>query len=85
MEVSMHGSFDKSGETVKSIYRRWGIGIFALPVLIVIALVGLAATHKTASDRMSEAARAEFIRTGSPQIAPTQLERPNEIRTVKAN
>jgi len=44
VEASMHGLLDKSGETVNRIYRRWGIGVFALPVLLAIALVGLAMT-----------------------------------------
>ena len=32
----MHGKFDKSGETSDdNIYRRWGVGVFVLPVLLV--------------------------------------------------
>ena len=46
----MQGLFDKPGETINRIYQRWGIGIFALPVLLVIALVGLAMTPGSASN-----------------------------------
>jgi hypothetical protein len=83
MEASMHGSFDKSGETIKSIYRNWGIGVFALPVLLVALLIGLAITKPDVSNWISEAAQAEFVRAGSvPKAAPTQPA--DEIRTVKA-
>ena len=65
---------------------NWGIGVFALPVLIVIGLVGMAMTHQGASDWLSEAVQAEFVRTGSPDVAPTQLALPaGEMRAAKAN
>ena len=44
VEATMQVLFDKSGETIKRIYQRWGIGVFALPVLLVIALIGVAMT-----------------------------------------
>jgi hypothetical protein len=47
-------------ETVNRIYRNWGIGAFALPVLIVVALIGLKLTHSDRSAWVSEAVRAEF-------------------------
>jgi hypothetical protein len=84
VEASMHGLLDKSGETVNRIYRRWGIGVFALPVLLAIALVGLAMTPRAEPNWISEAARAEF--TGAnyrPEAAPAQPA--IAIRTVKAN
>jgi hypothetical protein len=82
----MHGLFDKSGETVHRIYRRWGIGVFALPVLLVIALVGLAMTPRGAPNWISQAAEAEFIGANyRPEAAPAQPAKPAiEIRTVKA-
>ena len=79
----MHGSFNKSGETVKSIYRNWGIGVFALPVLLVALLIGFTIAKPDMSNWISEAAQAEFVGTGSmPEAAPTQPAK--EIRTVKA-
>ena len=75
-------------ETVNRIYRNWGIGAFALPVLMVIALVGLALTHSNPSSKwMSEAIRAEF--TGAnygPEVAPKQLAdeiRPGQLTDLK--
>jgi hypothetical protein len=46
VEASMQGLLDKSGDTINRIYQRWGIGVFALPVLLAIALVGLAMTPR---------------------------------------
>jgi hypothetical protein len=88
METSMHGIFEKSGEAVKRIYRNWGIGIFALPLLIVIAVAGLAMTHLDASSWIPEAAQTEF--TGAyygPVATPSkQLAQPvGDIRSVRAN
>jgi hypothetical protein len=86
MEASMHGSFEKR-ETGNSIYRNWGAGFLALPVLIVVALVGLAMTQPVTSNWISEAVQAEFVGTDlAPDVAPTRLARPAmEIRTVRAN
>jgi hypothetical protein len=86
MEASMHGAFEKPGDTIKGIYRNWGMGVFALPVLILIALVGMAMTHQGASDWLSEAMQAEFVRTGLPDVAPAQVAQPaGPIRAAKAN
>jgi len=83
----MQGLFDKPGETINRIYQRWGIGIFALPVLLVIALIGLAMTPGTASNWISQATEAEFAGANyRPEAAPAQPAKPAiEIRTVKAN
>ena len=38
-EAGMHDRFDKSNETTDgTIYQRWGIGIFVLPVLLAAFL-----------------------------------------------
>jgi len=87
VEASMKGLFDKPGETINRIYQRWGIGIFALPLLLVIALVGLAMTPGAASNWISQATKAEFAGADyRPEAAPAQPAKPAiEIRTVKAN
>jgi hypothetical protein len=87
VEASMPGLLDKSGETINRIYQRWGIGVFALPVLLVIALAGLAMTPRDAPNWISQATKAEF--TGAnyrPEAVPVQPAKPAiEIRTVRAN
>jgi hypothetical protein len=83
METTMHGSFDKSGETDNQ--RSWSVGFFALPLCIAIALIGFVLTHPEASSWISEAAQAEFVGINpAPELAPTQLARPAmELPTVK--
>ena len=83
----MHGSFDRSDETDKSIYRSWRIGYFALPVLLVIAMVGLAITHPNLPSLVSDAVQAEFASAYlAPETAPAQIAQPaRAVRTVKAN
>jgi len=82
----MHGTFEKSGETVKRIYRNWGIGVFALPVLVVIALLGLVQTHSDPSKWMAEALQTELSgpNHGSDAAPPQLGHAPRDIRTVKA-
>jgi hypothetical protein len=87
----MHGSFDKQPQDEQSNYRSFSIKLIALPVLLVIALIGMLVSHPSASKWISDAAQAEFV--GSefvgtdlvPNLAPpTRLATPtNEIRTVK--
>ena len=71
----MHGMFERLRETRdNSIYRRWGVGVLALPALVAVALIGLAIIQPTASNWISEAVQAEFVGAGfSPDAAPTQL------------
>jgi hypothetical protein len=82
----MHGSLDKSGKE-GTIYQRWGVGLLALPALLVIVLVGLAIVQPATSNWISEAVQAEFTGVGvMPEVAPMQFARPPmELRTVQAN
>jgi hypothetical protein len=41
VEVSMRGSFDRSGRNDNGINEKWGLGFLALPVLLAIAMVAL--------------------------------------------
>ena len=84
----MHRSFDGSGEKAnESIYRSWGIAIFALPVLLVTALIALLITHPDLPNWMSEAVQAEFGNTKTTTTAaPTAQPQPaREVHAVKAN
>jgi hypothetical protein len=86
MEATMHGSLDRSGQPGKHTQRSWSVGFFAFPVLLVIALVGLALAQPAASKWISEAVQAEFGGADlTPEIAPVQLVKPAmRIRTVTA-
>ena len=84
----MHGTFEKSREVRdNNIPRSSGAGFLAVPVLIAVALVGLAITKPAVSTWIAEAVQAEFAGSVmTPEAASTQLARPaNEIRTVRAN
>jgi hypothetical protein len=85
VEASMHGSLNRSDENRNRTDRNWSIGLFALPVLVMIALVALAIIKPVASIWISEAAQAEFVGPNAPDVAPTKLAQPAmQIRTVKA-
>ena len=79
----MHGPLEKQPRDAKSAYRNWNIKLFALPILLVVALISFVVSHPSASKWISDAAQAEFVGT---DITPaTIVARPtNEIRTVKA-
>ena len=83
----MHGSIDKSQQANQSIYRSWNIKLIALPVLLVIALIGFAVSHPDVSRWISEAVQAEFVGTDLPDLAPPkQLAQPaNQIHNVLAH
>ena len=82
----MHGSFDRPGRSEDRGQQSWSVGFFAFPILLVIALVGLALAQPAASKWISEAVRAEFGGGSvTPEISPVQLARPTmQIRTVRA-
>ena len=81
----MHGSLNRSDENQNRTDRNWSIGLFVLPVLVMIALVALAIIKPVASVWISEAAQAEFVGPDAPEVAPTKLAQPaTQIRTVKA-
>jgi fumarate reductase subunit C len=81
----MHGSLNRSAEKQSRSDRSWTMGFFALPVLVVIALVALALMKPAASTWISEAVQAEFVGMTSPGVVPKQLAQPAmQIRTVKA-
>jgi hypothetical protein len=89
MEVSMHGSYDKSDKSRSDnqIHQNWSIGLPALLALFVVGLIGLVIVKPAASNWISEAVEAEF--TGiyvTPDLAPTQIARPAmEFHTVRVN
>jgi hypothetical protein len=81
----MHGSFDKPGESGNRMHRRWGIGSFALPLLLLIALIGLVITQPEAPRLISEAVQAEFAGADlQPVTTPMQIAKPTgEILAAK--
>jgi hypothetical protein len=80
----MDGSFAQSRETGAGIHRRRGIGFFALPGLVVIALIGLAITQPATTRwiaALAERAAAKLV----SEFAPRQVAQPTgKARPVKA-
>jgi hypothetical protein len=92
MEASMHGSFDKQPNDDQNTDQGWSMKLVALPLLAVVALIGMVLSHPAAIGWISDAGQAEFV--GSefvgtdmvPDLAPpTRTAQPtNEVRSVKA-
>jgi hypothetical protein len=83
----MPGPLEKQSGDSKTAYRNWDIKLFALPILLAVALISFSVSHPGASKWISDAVQAEFVGTDIvPDVAPpTRLAQPtNEIRTVKA-
>ena len=83
----MQGLLDKSGKTISRVYQRWGVGVFALPVLLAVALVGLAMTPRAVPNWITQATEAEFAGANyRSEAVPAQPANPAiEIRAAKAN
>jgi hypothetical protein len=83
----MHGTFGRSGGSYNRIDRRSGIGFFAVPLVLVIAVIALARIQPAMPSWISEAVQAEFVGPDSvPDVTPTQLAQPGMVtRSVKAH
>jgi hypothetical protein len=87
MEASMHGPFDKSPKGEQNIYQNWSMKLFALPLLLLIALIGYAVSHPDVAKWVAEGVQAEFAGTDVTQdlASPTRIAQPsNQVRTVTA-
>jgi hypothetical protein len=83
----MPGPLENQPRDSKSAYRNSDIELFALPILLAVALIGFVVSHPGSSKWISDAAQAEFVGTDLvPDLAPpTRVAQPtDEIRTVKA-
>ena len=83
----MQGSFDNQPRDDQSTDQGWSIKLVALPLLVVVALIGMVLSHPAAIRWISDAAQAEFVGTDMvPDLAPpTRTAQPtNEVRSVKA-
>ena len=89
----MQGSFDNRQRDPEGNYGSFSNKLIALPVLVIVALIGMLVSQPAAVKWISDAAQAEFAGTDAvdadpltriAQPAPTALPR-NETRTVKAN
>ncbi|MFL6820633.1 MAG: hypothetical protein ACJ8EF_22100 [Bradyrhizobium sp.] len=87
MEASMYGSFERSGGSLKRLYRNWGIGIFVLPVLVAAMFIGLTIREPNLSTWIADAVQGEFVTT-DPAIDKNRTQAggsSEESPAVKAN
>jgi len=79
----MHGSFDKPPDEQGN-YQSFSIKLVALPVLVIVALIGMVVSHPAAVQWISDAAQAEFVgyNLGSTGLDPDIARPGNQIRTV---
>jgi hypothetical protein len=70
MEASMHGPFDKTPKGEPNIYQNWSMKLFALPLLLAIALIGYVVSHPGIVKWVADGVQAEFVGTELPEVAP---------------
>ena len=83
----MRGSFDKQPHDDRNADQGWSIKLVALPLLAVVALIGMVLSHPAAIKGISDAAQAEFVGTDMvPDLAPPMrtAQPTNEVQSVKA-
>jgi hypothetical protein len=90
MEASMHGPFDKTprGDPKPNIYQNWSIKLFALPLLLAIALIGYVVSHPHVAKWVADGVQAEFVGTDMVPdlVPPTRVAQPaNQIRATSAH
>ncbi len=83
----MHGPFDENPKSEQNIYQNWNMKLFALPLLVAIALIGYVVSHPDIAKWVADGVQAEFASTDTaPDLAsPTRIAQPhNQVRTVTA-
>jgi len=63
----------------------WTAGILVVHGIILLVLVGLVMRYPAASQWISQAVQAEFVGDPPPVTVPTQLAKPGQMRTVRAD
>ncbi|QOZ33019.1 hypothetical protein [Bradyrhizobium sp. CCBAU 53421] len=87
----MQGSFDHRHQDPERNYRSFSIKLIALPVLALVALIGMLVSHPAAVKWISDAAQAEFAGTDAvdtplPRMAqPAQTALPRSEMRTKTN
>ena len=79
----MHGPFDKSPKGEQNIYQNWSMKLFALPLLVAIALIGYVVSHPGVAKWVADGVQAEVASTAPDPASPTRIAQPsNQVRTV---
>ena len=84
----MHGPFEKARKGEPNIYQSWSIKLVALPLLLLIALIGYIVSHPEVAKWVADGGGAEFIGTNaSPDAASAKrgAQPGNQGRAVTAH
>lgn len=84
----MHGPFESARKGKPIVYQSWSMKLFALPLLLLIALIGYIVSHPDVEKWVADGVGAEFAGTVVvPESAPpTQIAQPgNRARAVTAH
>jgi hypothetical protein len=84
----MHGPFEKARKGEPNIYQSWSIKLVALPLLLLIALIGYIVSHPEVAKWVADGVGAEFVGSlVAPEPAsPTKIAQPsNRARAVTAH
>ena len=57
----MHGPFEKARKGEPNIYQSWSMKLVALPLLLLIALIGYIVSHPDIAKRVADGVGAEFV------------------------
>jgi hypothetical protein len=76
----MQGSLDKQPRESHGVYRNWTVQLFALPIFVLVALIGFAVNHPGISRWISDAVDAEFV---GPYLAPAKSV--GDVQTAKVH
>lgn len=83
----MHGPFEKAPEGKPNVYQSWSMKLVAIPLLLLIALIGYIVSHPDVTKWVADGVGAEFAGIpGVPESAPpAQIGQPdNRTRAVAA-
>ena len=84
----MHGPFEKARKGKANIYQTWSMKLVALPLLLLIALIGYIISHPDIAKWVADGVAAEFAGTAAApeSVPPTQIAQPsNRARAVTAH
>ena len=59
----MHSRFEKTPRGEPNIYQSWSMKLFAIPLLLAIALIGYVVSHTGAAKWIADGVQAEFAGT----------------------
>ena len=84
----MHGPFEKARKGEPNIHQSWSIKLVALPLLLLIALIGYIVSHPDIAKWVADGVEAELVGTNaSPDLGSAKrVAQPgNQGRAVTAH